>query len=98
MKIRDLIELQEVIEKKNTPIDIHEYDFKYYSHSLGASCDILDMDLIHVIRALSKTNNISKGKWKDKGIIEGQLSRIKNHVDNVRVLVNSIEEDIEDDR
>ena len=29
-------------------------------------------------------------------IIEGQLSRIKNHVDNVRVLVNSIEEDIKD--
>ena len=96
MKIRDLIELQEVIEKRTSPIDIHEYDFKYYSHSLGASCDILDMDLIHVIRALSKTNNISKGKWKDKGMIEGQLSSIKNHVDNVRVLVNSIEEDIED--
>ena len=97
MKIRDLIELQEVIEKRTSPIDIHEYDFKYYSHSLGASCDILDMDLIHVIRALSKTNNISKGKWKDKGMIEGQLSSIKNHVDNVRVLVNSIEEDIEDE-
>tara|TARA_R100000306_G_C4269692_1_gene89510 strand:+ start:281 stop:502 length:222 start_codon:yes stop_codon:yes gene_type:complete len=29
-------------------------------------------------------------------MIEGQLSSIKNHVDNVRVLVNSIEEDIED--
>ena len=29
MKIRDLIELQEVIEKRNTPIDIHEYDFKF---------------------------------------------------------------------
>ena len=30
-------------------------------------------------------------------MIEGQLSSIKNHVDNVRVLVNSIEEDIEDE-
>ena len=93
MKIRDLIELQEVIEKKNTPIDIHEYDFKYYSSSEGKERDILDMDLIHVIRALSKTNNTST---KDKDIIEGQLSRIKNHVDNVRVLVNSIEKDIKD--
>ena len=96
MKIRDLIELQEVIEKRTSPIDIHEYDFKYYSSSEDKERDILDMDLIHVIRALSKTNNISKGKWKDKGMIEGQLSSIKNHVDNVRVLVNSIEEDIED--
>tara|TARA_Y100000310_G_scaffold29718_1_gene28243 strand:- start:158 stop:442 length:285 start_codon:yes stop_codon:yes gene_type:complete len=93
MKIRDLIELQEVIEKRTSPIDIHEYDFKYYSSSEDKERDILDMDLIHVIRALSKTNNIST---KDKDIIEGQLSSIKNHVDNVRVLVNSIEEDIKD--
>ena len=91
MKIRDLIELQEVIEKRTSPIDIHEYDFKYYSHSLGASCDILDMDLIHVIRALAKQKHVTYKSYE----IEGQLSRIKNHIDNVRILVNSVEQEID---
>ena len=92
MKIRDLIELQEVIEKRISPIDIHEYDFKYYSSSEGKERDILDMDLIHVIRALAKQKHVTYKSYE----IEGQLSRIKNHVDNVRVLVNSIEKDIKD--
>ena len=97
MKIKKLLKLQSVIEDSKIPVDMTDR-VSHWSESKGQWINILDMDLFHVIRALSKTNNISKGKWKDKGIIEGQLSRIKNHVDNVRVLVNSIEEDIEDDR
>jgi len=67
--------------------------FKYYSHSLGASCDILDMDLIHVIRALAKQKHVTYKSYE----IEGQLSRIKNHIDNVKILVNSVEQEINDD-
>ena len=92
MKIRDLIELQEVIEKRNTPIDIYEYDFKYYSHSEGKERDILDMDLIHVIRALGKQKHVTYKSYE----IEGQLSRVKNQLDNIRILIIGIEEEIKD--
>ena len=92
MKTREGIELQKAINNRTIPCDMYR-DHKYWSESKQEYQDFLDMDLIHVIRALSKTNNTST---KDKDIIEGQLSRIKNHVDNVRVLVNSIEEDIKD--
>ncbi len=39
-------------------------------------------------------NKIKEGS--NNFIIEGQLARIKNHIDNVRVLVKSIEKEIED--
>jgi hypothetical protein len=90
MKIRDLIELQEVIEKKTSPFDIHEYDFKYHSSSEDKERDILDMDLIHVIRALGKQKHVTYKAYE----IEGQLSRVKNHLDNIRILITGIEEEI----
>jgi len=66
---------------------------KYYSNSKDKECDILDMDLIHVIRALAKQKHVTYKSYE----IEGQLSRIKNHIDNVRILVNSVEQEINDD-
>ena len=30
-------------------------------------------------------------------IIEGQLSRVKNHLDNIRILITGIEEEIKND-
>ena len=93
MKIRRLLQLQEIIEDKRAPVDIYETDMKYYSNSKDKECDILDMDLIHVIRALSKQKHVTYKSYE----IEGQLSKIKNHIDNVKILVNSVEQEINDD-
>ena len=93
MKIRKLLQLQEIIDNKDIPIDIHEYDFKYYSHSEDKERDILDMDLIHVIRALGKQKHVTYKSYE----IEGQLSRVKNHLDNIRILITGIEEEIKDE-
>ena len=91
MKIRRLLQLQEIIEDKRAPVDIYETDMKYYSNSKDKECDILDMDLIHVIRALAKQKHVTYKSYE----IEGQLSKIKNHIDNVRILVNSVEQEID---
>jgi hypothetical protein len=90
MKIKRLLQLQEIIEDKHAPVDIYETDMKYYSNSKDKECDILDMDLIHVIRALAKQKHVTYKSYE----IEGQLSRIKNLIDNVRILVNSVEQEI----
>ena len=90
MKIKDLIKLQEIVGI-TTPIDIYEHDFTYYSYSKDKECDILNMDLIHVIRALARQKHVTSKSYE----IEGQLARIKNHIDNVRTLVNSVEQKID---
>ena len=55
MKVQELLELQSVITKRATPSDINKYDIsEHYSTSKSEYINILDMDLIHLIRSYSK--------------------------------------------
>ena len=55
MKIKELLELQSVITKRATPSDMHNDDIAdHYSTSKDEYINILDMDLIHLIRSYSK--------------------------------------------
>ena len=51
MKVRKLLEIQSVLE--DVPSDMLEDDFEYWSRSKSDWLNILDMDLVHVVRALS---------------------------------------------
>jgi len=58
MKVKKLIALQSIIEDKTIPSDMRNQeltDYIYFSHSRKEFIDILDMDLIHMIRAFRKT-------------------------------------------
>ena len=91
MKIRELIEIASVENKSiwnRVPIDMDE-NLTYFSQSEGKEINILDMDIYHVARALNKS------KQYDVEHIQGMLSRLKNHNDNVRILINSIEEELD---
>ena len=61
MKVRKLLEIQSVFE--DVPSDMLEDDFEYWSRSKSDWLNILDMDLVHVVRALNvesklEVNNI----------------------------------------
>ena len=51
MKVKQLLEIQSVIE--DVPSDMFEDDFEYWSRTKSDWVNILDMDLVHVVRALS---------------------------------------------
>ena len=53
MKLKTLIALQSIIEEREIPSDMHE-NIYYYSHSKEEFLDIMEMDLIHFIRAFKK--------------------------------------------
>ena len=55
MKIRDLLKIQSIVEGKAIPSDMFDKGLTYYSESLEKSYDILDMHLVHFIRAFAKT-------------------------------------------
>ena len=56
MKVKDLLDVQEVLEKRKTPCDMHNEELnQHYSESKGEFKNILDMDLIHLIRSYNKT-------------------------------------------
>ena len=56
MIVRKLLELQSNIEERKVPCDLCDDELKpHYSESKGEFKNILDMDLIHLIRSYSKT-------------------------------------------
>jgi len=56
MKVRKLLELQANIEERKIPCDLCDDELnQHYSESKGEFINILDMDLIHLIRSYNKT-------------------------------------------
>lgn len=55
MKIKDLLKIQSIVEGKAIPSDMFDKGLTYYSESLDKPYDILDMHLVHFIRAFVKT-------------------------------------------
>lgn len=62
MKVRELLEYQSFVTKRATPSDMFEGDLEqHYSTSKEEYMDILDMDLVHLIRSYSKSLRIGEG-------------------------------------
>jgi len=56
MIIRKLLKIQSNIEDRKVPCDMHDDELnQHYSESKGVFQNILDMDLIHLIRSYNKT-------------------------------------------
>ena len=55
MKVRKLLELQSNIEERKVPCDLCDDELnQHYSESKDEFINILDMDLIHLVRSYSK--------------------------------------------
>jgi len=65
MKIKKLLELQSVIENKTVPCDMTD-NIKYWSRTKGDWVSILDMDLVHVVRALNLESKLEIERYQDK--------------------------------
>jgi uncharacterized membrane-anchored protein YhcB (DUF1043 family) len=77
MKVKDLLDIQEVLEKRKTPCDMHNTELNmHFSKSKDRHINILDMDLIHLVRSYSKC--------LDTGTIGGKnlLLQDINYIDN----------------
>ena len=80
MKVKKLLELQALIEDKKIPADMIEDDFNYWSRSKGDWVNILDMDIIHVIRALNLESTLEVERYKNKN-----LQKIKDFITELEV-------------
>ena len=55
MKVKELLEYQSFITKRATPSDMFEGELnQHYSESKGEHINLLDMDLVHLVRSYSK--------------------------------------------
>ena len=57
MKVRELLEYQSFVTKRATPSDMFEELNKHYSESKDEHINLLDMDLVHLVRSYNKCLN-----------------------------------------
>jgi len=90
MKIKKLLEIQSKFEEAVIPRDMNNIDLnKHYSESEDKEIDILDMDLIHLIRSYSKcigNNNITVNSQSEK--IRAKLDQILMETYSTRDLLD----------
>ena len=71
MIVQELLELQKVITKRAIPSDINRDDvLAHYSTSDDEHINILDMDLIHLIRSYSKAIRVGVGRYNQETLRE----------------------------
>ena len=89
MKLKDLLNIQQIVEKRAIPSDVLEFDSTHYSRSKDITVDILDLHLTHAIRILNNylDNNVYP-KYSDRQQINDTLNVIKDNVDDIREVVN----------
>ena len=89
MKGSKLLEIQSTFEDRKVPCDMNGELNKHYSESKGEHIDILDMDLIHLVRSYSKTigKKYNYIDTENKEIISCSIDRILENINEVnRVL------------
>jgi len=68
MKIKDLLKIQSVVEKQAIPCDMFDEGLTYYSERMKEAYHILDLHLVHFIRAFRK---IQEQLFDKKAELEG---------------------------
>ena len=90
MKVRKLLELQSTIEERKVAILLNGELNKHYSESKEEHIDILDMDLIHLVRSYSKTigKKYNYIDTENKQIISNNIDRILENINEVNRLLS----------
>ena len=89
MIVRKLLELQSNIEERKVPCDLCDDELKpHYSESKGEFKNILDMDLIHLIRSYNKTLSHrddlkSQEILANLDVIENRLTALRSDILNL---------------
>jgi hypothetical protein len=83
MKVRKLLELQSNIEERKVPCDLCDDELnQHYSLSKDKAIDILDMDLIHLIRSYNKCLSTKKISMSQQ--VKNDINEIENLLNGIR--------------
>ena len=98
MILKDLLNLQQIVEKRAIPYDVLEFDSKHYSQSKDMTVDILDLHLTHAIRILNNyltddeypryTETDRQEIYTNLKGISALNKRIEERVDDIKEVVN----------
>ena len=83
MIIRKLLKIQANIEDRKVPCDMDDDELnQHYSESKGEFKNILDMDLIHLVRSYSKCLSTKKISMSQQ--VKNDINEIENLLNGIR--------------
>ena len=83
MKVKELLEYQSFVTKRATPSDMDNGDLnRHYSESKGEHINLLDMDLVHLIRSYSKC--LDMGKVSDNNLLIDKIDTISAYAKSIK--------------
>ena len=86
MKVKDLLEIQGIIDNRIIPNDMNDNKLnEHYSESKGEFMSILDMDLIHLVRSYNKTLS-HREEYPDEDVYDC-INDIEKKVSELRKLL-----------
>ena len=91
MKLRDLLQIQKIVEDRAIPYDVLKFDGKYHSQSKDEVIEILDLHLTHAIRILNnylENNETLYPRYSDRQEINDSLRGIRDRVEDISEVVN----------
>ena len=87
MKVKDLLDIQSTIEKRKVPCDMNGDLNQHFSTSKEEYINIVDMDLIHLVRSYSKC--LDMGKVSNSSLISQQLIHIVGSVEVIKKQIDN---------
>ena len=97
MKVKDLLEIQGIIDNRIIPNDMNDNKLnEHYSESKGEYIDIVDMDLIHLVRSYSKC--IGLGKVHNKKIVLQSLNSLSKQLETATNTINYLTSLLDDQK
>ena len=87
MKVKDLLEIQSTIEKRKTPCDMNGDLNQHFSTSKEEYIDILDMDLIHLVRSYSKCIGNTNNHFDSRFHVHEKIKKIKKEAIEIEEII-----------
>ena len=83
MKLKDILQIQSIVEGRATPYDLLESGYTYYSKSKDEYIDLLDLHITHFIRIFLKQ------------VEEFNKSIDKERIEEMQYTLNQMYEDLQ---
>ena len=89
MKLRELLQIQKVVEDRAIPYDVLKFDSTHHSQSKDTEINILDLHLTHAIRILNNyLTDDQYPRYSDRKEINDSLRGIRDRVEDISEVVN----------
>ena len=90
MKLKDILQIQSIVDGRATPYDLLESGYTYYSKSKDEYIDLLDLHITHFIRIFLKQVE-ENNKNIDKERIEEMQYTLNQMYEDLQTLKKDIE-------